>query len=166
VVKLLLATDRVDPKSKDNNDRTPLSWAAGMGYEAVVKILLAKDVFDPDPKDRYSQTPLLLAAGKGHETVVELLLAKDVVDADSKDKFGRTPLSWTARKGNSNVVKLLLEKYEENGIVIYDKNMNIRTSPAADHQGRIFCDICISSISDVDIHYHYGICGDGDFDIY
>jgi ankyrin repeat protein len=39
VVKLLLATDRVDPDSKDSNGRTPLWWAAGNGHEAVVKLL-------------------------------------------------------------------------------------------------------------------------------
>ena len=54
MVKLLLAKDGVDPDSKDgNHGRTPLSWAAENGHEAVVKLLLAKDGVDPDSKDRY-----------------------------------------------------------------------------------------------------------------
>jgi ankyrin repeat protein len=39
VVKLLLATGRVDVDAKDENDRTPLGWAAAGGHEAVVKLL-------------------------------------------------------------------------------------------------------------------------------
>jgi ankyrin repeat protein len=39
VVKLLLATDRVDPDSKDSYGRTPLSYAAASGHGAVVKLL-------------------------------------------------------------------------------------------------------------------------------
>lgn len=53
---------------------TPLSWAAGNGYDAVVRLLLAKDGVDPDLKDsQYNQTPLSWAAERGHEAVVRLL---------------------------------------------------------------------------------------------
>ena len=40
MVKLLLDKEGVDPDSKDSTyDRTPLSWAAENGHEAVVKLL-------------------------------------------------------------------------------------------------------------------------------
>jgi ankyrin repeat protein len=166
VMELLLTNNRVDINTKDTNGQTLLSRAAGNGHEAMVKLLLAKDGVDIDSKDRYGQTPLLLAAGNGHVAVVKLLLAKDVVDPDFKDNFDRTPLSWAARRGNSTVVKLLLEKYEEKGIIIRDKDVNITTSSTADdHPSIITCDICMFRIPDVDIHYHCGICCDGDFDI-
>ncbi|KAI1357154.1 hypothetical protein F5Y08DRAFT_271388 [Xylaria arbuscula] len=42
-VKLLLATEKVDPDSKDINGRTPVSWAAQNGHEAIVKLLLATE---------------------------------------------------------------------------------------------------------------------------
>jgi ankyrin repeat protein len=65
VVKLLLATDGVDPDSKDYYDnRTPLSWAAEGAHEAVVKLLLATDSVDPDSKDYDGRTPLSWAAEK------------------------------------------------------------------------------------------------------
>jgi ankyrin repeat protein len=39
-----------DPDVKDSDGRTPLSWAAEHGCEAVVKLLLEKGV-DLEPKD-------------------------------------------------------------------------------------------------------------------
>jgi ankyrin repeat protein len=81
------------PDSKDNDGRTPLSWAAGMGHEAVMKLLLAKDGVDLISKDEVGKTPLSWAARNGHEAVVKLLLATDGVDPDSMDNNGRTPLS-------------------------------------------------------------------------
>ncbi|KAL7948676.1 nacht and ankyrin domain-containing protein [Trichoderma barbatum] len=43
---------------KDRYGRTPLSWVAENGHEAVVKLLISTGQVDVDSKDRYSQTPL------------------------------------------------------------------------------------------------------------
>ncbi|KAL8365088.1 hypothetical protein RB595_004080 [Gaeumannomyces hyphopodioides] len=108
VVKLLLATGRVDVDAKDNNGWTPLSWAAEKGHEAVVELLLATGKIDVDAKDNNGRTPLWWAAARGHEAVVKLLLATGKVDVDAKDNNGRTLLSWAAENGHEAVVKLLL----------------------------------------------------------
>ena len=96
--------------SKDHDGRTPLSWAAESGHEAIVKLLLAREGVDADSKDRYSRTPLSCAARNGHEGIVKLLLAREGVDADLKDRYGRTPLSWAAESGHEALVKLLLAR--------------------------------------------------------
>jgi len=57
----------INPDSKNNLGRTPLSLAAREGYESVVKLLLAKDGADPDFKNNNDRTPLSWAAAKNRE---------------------------------------------------------------------------------------------------
>ncbi|KAI1430074.1 hypothetical protein F5Y12DRAFT_793229 [Xylaria sp. FL1777] len=80
-VKLLLATEGVNPDSKDEFGQTPLSWAAEKGHEDIVKLLLATEGVNPDSKDE--------------------------VDPNSNDGYGRTLLSWAARYRHEAVVELL-----------------------------------------------------------
>lgn len=90
---------------------TPLTWAAGYGYDEIVDFLLTKDGVNPDLEDsEYGGTPLLWAAWNGHETTVKLLLRTGKVNIEVKDsQYGRTPLSWAAGNGHEAIVKLLLK---------------------------------------------------------
>ncbi|KAH0533932.1 hypothetical protein FGG08_007454 [Glutinoglossum americanum] len=98
---------------RDGDGRTPLSWAAENGHEAMVKLLLEKRA-ELEPSDsKYGQTPLLFAAENGHEAVVKLLLEKGAKMESTDNKYGQTPLSWAAENGREAVVKLLLEKGAE-----------------------------------------------------
>ncbi|KAJ4161615.1 uncharacterized protein LMH87_007645 [Akanthomyces muscarius] len=93
----------------DSYGRTPLSYGAENGYEAVVKSLIATEGVEPDLKDNDGRSPLSWAAERGHNVAVELLLVSDNVKPDSKDDHGRTPLSRAAQEGHEAVVKLLLQ---------------------------------------------------------
>ena len=103
-------------EAKDERNRTPLSWAAGGGHEAVAKLLLEKGA-ELEAKDREGRTPLWWAAEGGHEAVAKLLLEKGA-ELEAKDEDGRTPLWWAAEGGHEAVAKLLLEKGADNSQII------------------------------------------------
>jgi ankyrin repeat protein len=94
--------------SKSNTARTPLSYTAEEGYEAVIKLLLENHI-DMDSKFNIGRTPLSYAAENGHEAIVKLLL-ENPVDIDSKSNIDRTPLSYATENGHQAVVMLLSSK--------------------------------------------------------
>ena len=90
----------VDLETEDNLGRTPLSWAAWQGKEAVVKVLLENGA-EIEARDFDGQTPLLLAAISGYEAIVELLL-KDGANIEAQDRSGQTPLSLATNSWEPN----------------------------------------------------------------
>ncbi|EPE06410.1 ankyrin repeat protein [Ophiostoma piceae UAMH 11346] len=106
-VAQLLLDKGADVEAKDNNSRTPLSYAASQGYEALARLLLDKGA-DIDAKDDNGQTPLSYAASQGYEALARLLLDKGA-DIDAKDDYGQTPLLY-ALKGHEAVARVLLDK--------------------------------------------------------
>jgi ankyrin repeat protein len=76
-MKLLLAKNSVDPDSKNNNNRTPLSWAAANGRETVIKLFLVNNNVNPDSDNtKYGHISLSYAVSKGHSDIIKLLLEK------------------------------------------------------------------------------------------
>jgi ankyrin repeat protein len=137
--------------------RTPLSGAAGNGYDTVVALLLAKDSIDPDLKDSQSgRAPLSWAAEQGHEAVVQLLLATGKVDIDSKDMNGRTPLSWAADRGHKAMVQLLLKTGKVN-IDLKDNHGRTPLSWAADRGRKAMVQLLLKTGKvDIDLKDNYG----------
>lgn len=99
--------------SKDENDHTPLWYAAANGHENVVKMLLRKGA-KVSAEDKWGQTPLSWAAHNGHEAIVGMLLekgAKDsATDLNIRGNDGLTVLSRAVSDQNEAVVELLIEK--------------------------------------------------------
>lgn len=73
VVKLLLATDGVNPDTPDSGGRTPLVWAVRSGIQTVVKLLLSTKGVNPESEDSDGRTPLYWATEYRHAAVVKLL---------------------------------------------------------------------------------------------
>lgn len=107
VMNLLLATDRVNPDTRDNYGRTPLMIAVEKGSTKIVEMLLATDRVDPDTKNNERRTPLIIAVEKGLIEIVKMLLATGRVDPAAEDKGGNTPLSRAVEHGDTAVVTLL-----------------------------------------------------------
>lgn len=136
--KLLLDTRRAIVHAKDTAGRTPLSYAAENGVEALVQQLLDAGATDlGGDKDRL--TPLDYAVKSRSKGIIRLLLetglvdvdnrrivfvdavknrAEDVVEAllysgrayfDPQDEGYCTALRWAAMKGDIGVVNLLLD---------------------------------------------------------
>jgi len=101
-------TEKYELDQCDFGGRTPLSFAAESGQEAIVKRLLDTGKVDADSKDNDRKTPLIVAAEHGHVAVVKALLSTGKVDADSKDNDRKTPLIVAAEHGHDAVVKALL----------------------------------------------------------
>ena len=95
---------------EDESGRTPLSWAAEYGHEAVVRLLMKRDDVDMNAPDDYRKTPLLMAAEKGHEAIVQLLIESGDVDINAPDNDRMTPFLMAAEKGQEAVVLLLIQR--------------------------------------------------------
>lgn len=119
IVRLVLLQD-ADVESRDDDGRTPLSYAAEGGHEAIVMLLLETDKINADSKDVYGNTPLLYAAREGYEAIVKLLLGIDSVNPDLKNGShyydpllsgyddSLTPFLYPAG-GHEDIVQLLLQ---------------------------------------------------------
>ena len=110
VVKFLLGGKDVQVNSQCAQGRTPLSYAAGEGYEDVVKLLLKREDVQADLPNIKRRTPLSYAAQYGYANIVKLLLKREDVQTNLSDIKRRTPLSYAAQYGYANIVKLLLKR--------------------------------------------------------
>ena len=101
-MRLLLEREEVNLDKLDSRGRTPLSYAAGSGYEGVVKLLLEWEEVDPDKPDHDGQTPLSFATMYGHNTVAPLLQVRKAIapvrhKASEEPPRGKSHLSFGMR---------------------------------------------------------------------
>ncbi|KAI9360068.1 ankyrin repeat-containing domain protein [Zopfochytrium polystomum] len=134
IVKLLLATKRVDVDAVTNPPFTPLTlaiqlervdcaialldaganvnllgpiyFAIAHGEVSVVEALLERQC-DLDRFDQEGHTPLTLAISKRNVAMVKLLLEKGKVDPNKKKQDGMPPLELAQLEGFAEIVDLL-----------------------------------------------------------
>lgn len=96
-----------DPNMADIYGRSPLSRAAGEGYNALLKMLLAAPDIQVDAQKKDGDTALRLAVIHNQLESARLLLAAGA-NPDIQNGEGNTPLIRAAADGNTEMVKLLL----------------------------------------------------------
>ncbi|KAL8789145.1 MAG: hypothetical protein Q9195_006966 [Heterodermia aff. obscurata] len=93
----------------DRKKRTPLTYAAEFGHEAVAELMLR----DAGICDENGYTPLHFASENGNESIVKLLLNYEGIDMNAQDFLCHdTPLNLAIENGHKRVVRLLLERDE------------------------------------------------------
>ncbi|PYH44905.1 ankyrin repeat domain-containing protein [Aspergillus saccharolyticus JOP 1030-1] len=110
VRRLLMMSEDVDVI--DSYRRTPLSWAAENGHEAVLRLLLGRGAglyLEEDP-DWTLVSSRRIPRHIQEVSVGSYTLLTTDASLNATDMLGRTPLSWDAKEGHTGVVRLLLAK--------------------------------------------------------
>ena len=94
IVKYLVERG-ADYNCKDNNNVTPLYFAAYKGHIEIVKYLVERGA-DVNCKDNNNDTPLYVAAANGHTEIVKYLIRECSVQFCEKTK---TDLAWLMLSG-------------------------------------------------------------------
>jgi ankyrin repeat protein len=91
----------------NDDDGTPLHYAAMAGHEAVARFLIDSDA-NIHAGNRNGWTPLHFAAIGGSAEVARMLVAKGA-DVEVMSDNGQTPLLRAASEGNKRVIEVLLD---------------------------------------------------------
>ncbi|KAL3821488.1 hypothetical protein ACJIZ3_007393 [Penstemon smallii] len=98
-------------KLKDDKWRTPLHYAASIGYLEEVRYLLDRYPPSATQRDKSGLLPIHLASIGGHVDIISLLLQDFPDPAELLDKYGRNILHLAAKNGRCNVVNYILNNH-------------------------------------------------------
>ena len=97
--------NQIEANAKDENDRTPLHYAAYYGRKQILKLLINKSA-DVNTMDKLGGTPLYMAVAKGNKEIIELLVSANA-NLNVKSKIG-TPLHFAVSLDQKEVIELLI----------------------------------------------------------
>lgn len=112
-----------DVNMADAEGKSPLSRAAGEGFNALLKLLLAAPGIDVDAQKLDGDTALRLAVFYNHLESVRLLLDAGA-NPNIQNGEGNTPLTRAAAQGYTEIARLLLE----HGANPHIRNNNLYTA--------------------------------------
>ena len=102
-------SEGIDVDHRDNEDRTPLMYAAEAGQRDAVEVLLNHGA-DVNARDLYGFTPLMNAARVGHTSIVKLLLSRGA-DLNARTTLtspsNQNAINIAAANGKDDVVQFL-----------------------------------------------------------
>ena len=107
-MKMLLENNPDLLEARNENEKTPLHFAAQSGIKEIVEFLIEKGA-DVNANNIANETPLHYAAAMRHKEVVGLLIARGAI-LNSGTLDGSTPLHYAANFGNPETVRILIEK--------------------------------------------------------
>ncbi|XP_032431965.1 receptor-interacting serine/threonine-protein kinase 4 [Xiphophorus hellerii] len=108
LAELLLGRRRTNVNAKDEDQYTPLHWAAQNGDEAMTRLLLDRGA-TINETDGQGRTPAHVACQHGQENVIRVLLSRNA-DVQVKGKNNWTALHFAAWQGHLGIVKLLVKQ--------------------------------------------------------
>ena len=105
--KILLIEDKAEVNATDEDERTPMHFAALKGHADVAKVLIQNGA-DVNAVNDDNLTPLYYTARHGHVDVAKVLIQNGAdVNAVTDNKW--TTLHCAAWKGHVDVAKVLLQ---------------------------------------------------------
>ncbi len=121
MVQLLLERYRVDPDSKNTDNRTPLSHAIENGYTVLVRLLITQNSVDLNFKNKKDRIPLFWAVKNEQNEAVKLLL-RERIDIHAINFFKQTALYKIILIKRKMAILLLENKFD---ITVKNKNGSI-----------------------------------------
>ncbi|KAI8905810.1 ankyrin repeat-containing domain protein [Gorgonomyces haynaldii] len=136
---------------KDEDDWTPLHFAAQRGHTTVCQLLIQSDA-KIDQEDNKGRTALYLAVDYGHLDICRLLI-RSGANLQYKTTHRWTFLHCAAWNGNMDVCRLLLEAK----VNVKSRSRNGQTAlhKAAEHGHTEICNLLIEHGADVNCQDHH-----------
>ena len=114
-VKLLLQKG-ANADTRDNDGRTPLSWAATpsqgnfKGIAFGIPSMLMSHGAEINTEDNEKRTPLIWAIMQRSDIIINELLGREEIKVNCQDNNGQTPLILAAKKMDYDLMKRLIQK--------------------------------------------------------
>lgn len=114
-VEVFLQDEQIDINRHDNEDDfTPLMYAAQFGHAAIVQRLLRNTNIDINFRSKWGHTALHVAIRNGHQTAVSILLKNSFIKVSREDLYdveGVSALIRAQEKGYKSVIALVEARF-------------------------------------------------------